>query len=152
MSDFITDLATHRKSLHDGKPGNRPGLSDGYEEIGLLGEIEFGKFSGICPDFTDRPDGDNGYDFVVPMLYTLDVKTFRKAHNLIHEAAKPLLSDIYVLAHHVDGRTELVGWEWRRTLLDAPTRKFHPDGPVNRYIPREKLRPMSELGRRIWRP
>lgn len=148
--DFIADTAARRAELHAGHASSRP-LSEGYEQIGLAGEVAFGMFSGLCPDFSDRPGGDRGVDFVSSLRYTVDVKTARRANNLLHEAGKPIAADIYVLAEYDEGKAELVGWEWGRNLAKAPTRDFG-HGVVSHYIPREKLRPMSELARRLVRP
>jgi hypothetical protein len=147
---IITKHASARAALHAGHASSRP-LSEGYENVGLAGEFEFGRFCGQMPDLSERPAGDKGVDFVVPLLYTVDVKTARKAHSLIHEASKPLAADIYVLAEYgEDDEAKLVGWVWRAALAKADIKDFGHDID-NRYIPREMLRPMEELGRRIWR-
>jgi hypothetical protein len=149
----VTILAKHaeaRAALHAGHASSRP-LSDDYERVGLAGEFAFGRFCGQMPDLFERPAGDKGVDFVLPLLYAVDVKTARKANNLIHEASKPLASDIYVLAEYgEDDEATLVGWAWRRQLAEAPVKDFG-HGIKNRYIPRASLRAMEELGQRIWR-
>ena len=150
MSDFIATTAARRSSLHASHASSRP-LSEGYEEVGLRGEVAFGQFCGQCPDFADRPSGDKGVDFFVPLIYTIDVKTARKAANLIHEAGRPMPADIYVLAEAADdGAVNLVGWEWRQRLEAAPQRDFGK-GIVNHFIPRDKLRSMDALAARLWR-
>lgn len=149
MTTFLATEAERRASLHASHASSRP-LSDGYEEIGLRGEVAFGQFSGICPDFSDRPGGDRGIDFVVPLLYTVDVKSARKAHYLLHEAGREMPADIYVLAEVIDGKASLVGWEWKSRLERAPARDFG-HGIINHHIARDHLRPMDELGRRLWR-
>lgn len=150
MNSFIASTASRRATLHADHASSRP-LSDGYEEIGLLGEVAFGQFCGLCPDFSDRPGGDKGVDFVVPLLYTVDVKTARTATWLLHEAGKPLVADIYVLAEVVDGGAVLVGWEWGKNLASAPTADKGKRGIVSHYIPRSQLRPMDDLAERLWR-
>jgi len=147
---LLTKHAAAREALHAGHASSRP-LSEGYERVGLAGEFAFGRFCGQMPDLSERPAGDKGVDFVVPLLYTVDVKTARKAHNLIHEASKPLAADIYVLAEYgEDDEATLVGWAWRKQLAAAPVRDFG-HGIENRYIARENLRSMEELGPRVWR-
>jgi hypothetical protein len=146
---FIAKYADARAALHAGHASSRP-LSEGYENVGLAGEFAFGRFCGQMPDLSERPAGDQGVDFVIPLLYTVDVKTARKANNLIHEASKPLTADIYVLAEHIGDDARLLGWAWRSTLAAAPVKDFG-HGIDNRYIPRENLRAMEELGQRIWR-
>ncbi len=145
---MIEAIASHRMALHEGHTSSRP-LSEGYESVGLHGEFAFGEFCGVMPDISDRPSGDAGVDFVVPMLFTVDVKTARKANNLIHEAGKPL-ADIYVLAEFVDNKATLVGWEWGSKLAAAPVRDFGY-GVQSHYIPREQLKPLSTLACRLWR-
>jgi hypothetical protein len=146
---FIAKYADARAALHAGHASSRP-LSEDYENVGLAGEFAFGRFCGQMPDLSERPAGDQGVDFVIPLLYTVDVKTARKANNLIHEASKPLTADIYVLAEHSGDDARLLGWAWRSTLAAAPVKDFG-HGIDNRYIPRENLRAMEELGQRIWR-
>jgi hypothetical protein len=147
---LIVNIAERRAAIHAGHASSRP-LSDGYENVGLAGEVAFGMFCGQCPDFSERPGGDKGIDFVVPLLYTVDVKTARNAGNLIHEAGKKMPADIYVLAEYgEDGAASLVGWEWRQRLMAAPTKDFGY-GIVNHYIQRTALRPMGDMARRIWK-
>jgi hypothetical protein len=148
--NHLTKHAAARAALHAGHASSRP-LSDGYERVGLAGEFEFGRLCGQMPDLSERPAGDKGVDFVVPLLYTVDVKTARKARNLIHEASKPLAADIYVLAEcGEDGEATLLGWVWRAALAKAGVRDFG-HGIDNRFVPREMLRPMSDLAARVWR-
>lgn len=147
---LIESIALDREQLHATTPSSRP-LSDGYESVGLHGEFAFGTFSGQMPDITERPKGDAGVDFVVPILFTVDVKTARKAFNLIHETGKPF-ADIYVLAEYDDhtSSAKLIGWEFGSRLASSPTRDFGY-GILNHYIPRDSLRSMASLGQRIWR-
>lgn len=147
---FIAKYADARATLHAGHASSRP-LSAAYENVGLAGEFAFGRFCGQMPDLATRPAGDQGVDFVIPLLYSVDVKTARKAHNLIHEASKPLAADIYVLAEYgEDDEATLLGWAWKRQLAAAAVKDFGY-GIENRYIVRENLRAMEELGARIWR-
>jgi hypothetical protein len=148
--DAIHSLATRRAAIHDGHNSSRP-LSEGYEDVGMAGEFAFGHFCGLMPDIGERPDGDGGVDFVVPLLFTVDVKTARKAFNLIHEHGKPF-ADLFVLAEYFDGTrsASLVGWEYGKRLAAAPVRDFGY-GVLNHYIPREELRPMDELAARLRR-
>lgn len=148
---IIETLAARRTALHaDRAESSRP-LSDDFDEIGLAGEVAFGTFSGLCPDFSDRPKGDDGYDFKVPLLYRVEVRSTKPGRNLIHREDKPLAADIYVLAE-VDGdRTTLVGWCWRKTLAEAEVRVLQDGGPPSHFVPRNALRPMGELEERLWK-
>lgn len=141
-------MADERHDLHKEHPTSRP-LSDGYEEVGLAGEVAFGQFCGLCPDFELKPKGDNGVDFTVAIKMTVDVKTARKAGNLIHEEGKGF-ADIYVLAEFSDETRKalLVGWELGRVLKAAPVKDFGY-GVLNHYIPRAQLRSMETLGSRL---
>lgn len=142
-------VAERRHALHVDHASSRP-LSPDYEFVGLAGEVAFGIEIGMMPNFDEKPDGDGGIDFTVPLLFTVDVRTARKAGYLIHEEGKPLRADIYVLAEFDDdaGRAKLVGWEWANALVKAPTRDFGY-GIINHYIHRKKLRPMESLTSRV---
>ena len=143
-------VAAQRGTLHREHASSRP-LSEGYELVGLVGEAEFSRVAQMPMDLTRRPGGDGRVDFVVPLRFTVDVKTFRNPGNLIQEIGK-VSADIYVLAKYHDDsrRAELLGWEWGSALVKAPTRDFGY-GIVTHYIAREELRPMSSLLERIMR-
>ena len=148
---LIESLAARRSALHSGRSESSRPLSDDFEEVGLAGEIAFGEFSGICPDLSDKPEGDAGHDFRVPLLYTVDVKATKPGRNLVHRADRPMKADIYVLAEIDGDSATLVGWCSKKTLAAADVRVLQPGGPRNHFVPRENLRPMAELEERIWR-
>ena len=137
-----------RNSLHDGQKSQRI-LSENHNAVGMAGEFAFGEFSGFWPDTSDRVDGDGGIDFVIPLKFTVDVKTARKAIHLIHEQGKEF-ADIFVLAEYSDEKNtaKLLGWEFGSVLKKAPTKDFGY-GVINHYIHRSKLRPMQELKERL---
>lgn len=142
---YADRLADERHQLHEDHPTHRP-LSDGYERVGLAGEIAFSKATGMACDLERRPGGDSGRDFRIYLSHSVDVKTARKPYNLLLEKGTEKLADIYVLArYHDDGEVSFVGWEWGVKLARQPTKKFHDDGPENHYIPATELRPMDEL-------
>ena len=140
----IRAIAKRRHDIHKNHASSRP-LSKDYELVGLSGEIAFGKFSGLTPDLSERPEGDKGVDFTTPNGMTIDVKTARKAFNLIHEEGKVFV-DIYVLAQYADKteKADLLGWEYGHALKDAPKRDFGY-GIINHYIHKDKLRPMQDI-------
>ena len=146
---LIRQEADAHERLHANHSSRK--LSDDYEAIGMLGEWEFAKATGIFPDLSERIDGDAGVDFIIPLTFTVDVKTARKAYHLIHEAGRSF-ADIYVLAEHDDqtGQTRLVGWEFGTILKRAPVRDFGY-GIENHYIHRDNLRSMQELIERMAR-
>lgn len=148
LFSWVERQAANRQLQHR-ELGSR-GDGDIHEVMGMIGEIEFGKFSGLCPDFDLKPKGDDGVDFVVPLNFTLDVKTFRNAQNLLHRKGKPF-ADIYVLAEYSEATDEatLIGWEWGAALARVPVRCFGVEDIHNHYIHRDRLRPMSDLKRRL---
>ncbi len=147
-ADILRDEAEDRHQSHKDHASSRP-LSKDYELIGLLGEAKFGELSGLMPDLERKLGGDKGIDFVVPLRFSVDVKTARKAFHLIHEQGKPV-ADIYVLASYDDDtkKASLIGWEWGARLKQAPVRDFGY-GIMNHYIRADQLKPMSELKKRM---
>jgi hypothetical protein len=148
LVDYARAIAAERNDLHSSHKSSRP-LSENYEVVGLSGEFEFGRLVGLMPDLSQRPEGDKGVDFIVSMPLSVDVKTARKALNLIHERGKPF-ADIYVLAEFDEQRQRatIVGWAYGTTLKSAPSKDFGY-GVINHYIPRESLRPICELVNRL---
>lgn len=136
--------ADDRHDAHRDHATSRP-LSINYELVGLVGESKFGELCNQMPDLERRLDGDKGIDFIVPLKFSVDVKTARNAFNLIHEQGKNF-ADIYVLASYDDDTKDatLLGWEWGAVLKRAPVKDFGY-GIMNHYIPAEQLRPMKEL-------
>jgi hypothetical protein len=147
----IKKLAHDRHKLHEGHASSRP-LSDDYELIGFCGEYAFHNVAALMADWTRRPGGDNGVDFQVGRL-SIDVKTAKKANNLILEEGKDC-ADIIVLAGMMADyqtnkgerfvRVKFHGWERKEKILAAPTKDFGY-GIINHYIPKEDLRPFPEL-------
>lgn len=143
-------FAEDRTPQHNNHQSQRV-LSTNHDDVGLAGEFAFGEFSGLWPDTSLHPSGDNGIDFRVPLVFTVDVKTARKPLNLIHEEGKPFV-DIYVLAGFDDDTRKawLIGWEWGSVLKNAPTGDFG-HGVINHFIAAEQLRTMDELSARLLR-
>jgi hypothetical protein len=140
----VAEVAKRRHELHKHHATSRP-LSEDYELVGLAGEVEFGRLTCLEPDFSDRPEGDNGCDFTLPDGREVDVKTARKAYNLIHEVGKRFV-DIYVLARYDDATetASLIGWETGRSLSESPSRDFG-HGVINHYIDAIDLKRMADL-------
>ncbi len=104
-----------------------------------------------------RPAGDRGVDFRVFFqfdgkiaAYPVDIKTARKAFNLIVESGKVDDRTIYVLAQYENAadNASLIGWEWGAAIKKAPVRDFGY-GILSHYIHRNSLRPMEELKQRL---
>jgi len=150
MGNLLRPEADARHRLHQDQDSHRP-LSDDYELVGLVGEFEWGQFTGITMDMTRRPEGDGGVDSFIYVRYSVDVKTARKPFNLIHEKGKPF-ADIFVLAGYSDEteKATLLGWHWGKALAKAPVREFG-HGVLNHYIAASELHPLSELEKRMLR-
>ena len=138
----IFEIARQRSDTHKDHASQRV-LSEDYNVVGISGEAAFAEDFSLEVDKSIKPSGDNGIDFLLPLYFTVDVKTAKKAYNLLLEEGK-VLSDIYVLADYNEGDTFLVGWEWGKILKQAPTKDFGY-GVINHYISAEELRPMREL-------
>ena len=143
MSIELRRIASEREELHKNHATSRP-LSKDYEYIGLKGEDKFAEEFGMDIDRELRPEGDGGKDFP-SHLGIVDVKTARKAYNLIVEEKK-VVSDIYVLAKYTDetDEVELLGWAYKNEVLEAPVRDFGY-GIINHYIPKQELKHIQEL-------
>ena len=133
-----------REKIHENNATSRP-LSEGYEHVGVAGDLALSQLTGLAPDLSIRPDGDGGIDSLMFIRYTVNVHTARKPYNLIHEQGKPM-ADIIVLASYDDDTqsSELLGWEWGKVLEKCPVKDFG-FGVLNHYKHASGLRPMSEL-------
>jgi hypothetical protein len=136
------ELAARRARLHQGHASSRP-LSEGHEHVGLAGERHFASLTGLPLDTTDRPAGDGGTDFILPL--GVDVKTARKPSNLIVVEGK-VRADIYVLFAYRDDldATSPVGWAWGNDVRRAPIREFTP-GIRSHAIPAAELRDPASI-------
>jgi len=145
VDDLAMQAAVSRTKLHASHRSQRQ-LSDGYDHVGMAGELAFGKAFGLMPDFDSLASGDKGVDFVLPLALTVDVKTFRKPRNLVHEVGKPF-ADLYVLAQYndEDGSSRLLGWATGWDLAQAPTMTLPGHSVLNHCIPASELRPMEHL-------
>lgn len=150
VEELLRIEAEERSKLHANHASRRP-LSDDYDLLGLAGEAEFQRTFHVPLDLNRRPSGDGRVDFIVPLRFTLNVKTARKPFYLIEEQGK-VACDLYVLAQYFDDtrKAELLGWEWGQVLARAPVRDFG-HGIINHFIPRDQLKSMAELRKRIMR-
>ena len=147
-SENLKRIAQEREFLHRNHKSSRP-LSLNYEYIGLKGEAKFAEEFGMLVDTNARPAGDKGTDFS-SVIGSIDIKTARKAWNLIVEEGK-VLSEVYVLAKYTDqtDEIELLGWEYKDKILNSPKIDFGY-GIINHYISSKKLKPMSHLKNAIF--
>tara|TARA_B100000676_G_scaffold31174_1_gene29356 strand:+ start:355 stop:834 length:480 start_codon:yes stop_codon:yes gene_type:complete len=141
--DKLKKIAKEREDVHQNHASSRP-LSKDYEYIGLVGESEFANQFNFKLDQELRPSGDGGRDFNSP-LGLIDVKTARKAFNLIVEEGK-VDSDIYVLAqyHEKTESASLLGWAYKKEVLEAPRKDFGYK-IINHYINKRNLRTIDSL-------
>ena len=143
MTNDLRKIAADRERLHKNHASSRP-LSKDYEYIGLKGEEEFGKEFNLELDDKLRPEGDGGRDFP-SKIGIIDVKTARKAYNLIVERDK-VVSDVYVLAMYIDHEdsAKLLGWATSKEVLKAPAKDFGYC-IINHYIPKNDLHSIEDL-------
>jgi len=90
------NYSTNKKKGHFGKGClNTKGDPHAVERIGLLAEMAFGKATGLIPDLSYKPKGDN-YDFKVGKM-TLDIKaSFTKSGKNLIKTNSPMKSMVYV--------------------------------------------------------
>lgn len=138
----LLQIAQQRSGTHVGHKSQRI-LSDDYNLVGVCGEDAFADEFDLEIDDSIRPSGDKGVDFILNLPFTVDVKTAKLPYNLLLEVGKPVV-DIYVLADYNKSNSILLGWEWGKTLAQAPSKDFGY-GVINHYIPAEDLRPISTL-------
>ena len=143
---ILTLVADARHNLHRNHATSRP-LSENYERVGLEGEYEcacYLRWHGIMVevDTASRPGGDGRADFRVGGV-TVDVKTARKAYNLLREAEKPH-ADILVLAAYKNDRATLLGWEYDEAMVACPSKDFGY-GIVNHYMAAHELKSIGLL-------
>jgi hypothetical protein len=139
------ELAIDRMLAHEDQYSSRP-LSEDYEAIGIFGEIEFACQFGLTIDRALRIDGDDGIDFRTKRG-TVDVKTARKAINLIVEESKVYkCADILVLCQFngFTRQAELIGWQYKDAIKNAQSKDFGY-GVINKFITKENLNPMDAL-------
>lgn len=158
MREIISSVAASRETMHKFDASGRQ-LTRHTHQTGLRGEFAFGELVGLYPDTSLRRRGDNGVDFVVPLLMNVDVKT-RKARPgglaetfLLVEESKAD-ADIYVLAilSQDESSCECVGWIMQREAVSYPVGDLGT-GVRNHQIPALDLLPMSSLVSRVakWR-
>jgi hypothetical protein len=142
--------AAARHELHKDHPTHRP-LSDDYELVGLRGEEKLSRVFGVPMDMMRRPNGDGGIDNVLRLNvrdgcqdFVVDVKTAKIPRHLLVEVGKVRPRTIYILAGYSGDAADLLGWQWGRVVLQAPTGDFGY-GVVSHFIPAGELRKIEEL-------
>ena len=137
----LKEIADQRHNLHKNHASSRP-LSEDYEYIGLIGEGKFELTYGYAMDLEQRPGGDSRVDFHTP-LATIDVKTARKAYNLLREVGKPH-AELLILAEYLPDTDDVrfLGWEWDCNMIQCPSKDFGY-GIINHYKHWSELKRME---------
>jgi hypothetical protein len=146
-----TEIANKWYKLHKSKKNLTPRFYDDpliENRIGVAGELAFGHKYEIMDYWNgleEKPYGDEGDDFDVPHLGTIDVKTARKPFHLLSKKGKTN-SDYYVLAKYInDNEIHFIGWAHGYSLLEVEPRDVGGYGLISHYIHNSKLLPMGEL-------
>jgi hypothetical protein len=122
-----------------------------HNVTGLVGEVGFSLEFGVPVDWSDRPAGDDGNDFIVGRC-TIDVKAARIPKYLFLPVKARNHSSLYVLAGWYPDRmaVHLLGWALLAELLVAP-RQVTKYGVVNHQIVAKELRDIEDLLAKIRR-
>ena len=150
-SDWLRGEATaRRQSMRDNGKVERWSANGDREFIGMTGEKEFSQASGLPMKFL-RGVSDEGWDFVIPFRYTLDVKTTTLVPAELLVPCDKVTAHIYVLAGYISQTNDaiLLGWQWGTVVKRAPTKQM-PSG-INHVIDIDGLYEMHELLDRIMR-
>lgn len=145
VDEWLHEEAEARGAAHGDR---RRGIVKDRDFVGLMGEVEFGEKAHQPVDFRRLREGDNGIDFIVPLRFSVDVKASRLPELLV--PVGKVKADIYVLALYDNAtrRAELVGWESKGVIRQAPFKDYGYG--INHCLPLP-LRPMSQLLGRIMR-
>lgn len=142
IDDLAKMLGNKRTEMQNGSPSQRL-LVDGSDHIGFMGEMLFALRYGLRMNLDPIPGGDPGYDFTIPLNFTVDIKTTKTLGNLLVEKGK-VKADIYVM-YYFDGKEYTpIGWEWGKVIEQVPPKDFGK-GVINHFISHDKLKPMSIL-------
>ena len=124
-------------------------------EIGLRGELEFAQMFNVCPNLKLKRRGDSGIDFVIPLQFSIDVKTakYRELGNDLlvtvrndEGRSKPDIYVLYVLSQD-ESYLECRGWQWR-TFVEKQRSYDTGRGLINYVVWAKDLKPISELEKR----
>lgn len=148
LADYNKEEADKRTAEHADRPPYMR-LSEDNDLVGIAGELEFGRLVGQAPTFALKGRGDGGRDFWIAVLYSVDVKTYRKPGHILAKADGRAFCDLYVLAGYDDAtrRATLLGWTTGKKLAAAPVKPWSNganDKPAH-YIARGELRDMEEF-------
>ncbi len=149
--DTLQQALTEARRRHADKANYQStrNLTESPHEVGMYGEEEFSRVSGLPMDLTDRREGDGGRDFTIHLesgSYGLNVKTAQHSPPWLMCECKKLHEDfIYVLAHKRGHFAHLIGWEWGRVLGQSEPGDYARTGMVNYRLVPEQLRPIKDL-------
>jgi hypothetical protein len=138
-----------RRKIHEAN-GTRRLFEDGTTEdrLGAKAELAFSKMTGIPMDKSLYLHGDGCKDFVFDLngrKISVDVKGARNAKWLLGKVGfEDRYASVFVQAEVTDCEVLFLGWERRKTLIDAPLRETKP-GFTNHWIEVDRLQPMLSL-------
>lgn len=157
MGSAAEEAAIVQRGLGNERRASQNGRrwSNHRERVGIISEREMAHAFGREPDLTSKPGGDGGVDMWLPVdlylplrvMYPIDAKGAQSAPFLLVDVGKVRMSTIYMLVE-VDveaDKGKIIGWEWGRIVMRAPTRNWCNNGVWVHFIRAEKLRPLQEL-------
>jgi len=122
----IAELAARRSAPH---PNSKHWHANSKQacESGFGGEVVFARMFGLPLDLfamTDRPGGDDGIDFEVPLIgrakpLTIDVKTATSDPwtLLVNQRTLRYNAELFVCMAHMPHGYRCMGWAWRSDVL-----------------------------------
>ena len=139
-------VAKMRKEASKG-PNTRTFVPDN-DVTGACGEIAFANWMSVPWDWRNKPQGDDGIDFVIGD-YTIDVKSTKGGPDrrlMVVEGQVKAAIYVLVLRSPVDPSVvALAGWERQDKIIATPPEKWKKFVFPNHMIPAVELQPMEEL-------
>ena len=121
----------------------KPGQNRLQHFIGAKGEIAFAKCFGLTVEMIQKPEGDNGVDFILDGR-SIDVKTTEHQYPKLIMRKNKIRSDVYVLAHSKGNKVVLMGWIKKNTFIDNHKTLIGVQGSPW-YVTNECLNPITTL-------
>ena len=139
-------VAKMRKDASKG-PNTRTFVPDN-DITGACGEIAFANYMGVPWDWRNKPQGDDGIDFVIGDC-TIDVKSTKGGPDRrLMVVEGQVKADIYVLVLRSPSDSSVValaGWEEQENIIATPPEKWKDFVFPNHMIKALRLQPMEEL-------
>ncbi len=122
---------------------NKPGQNRLQHFIGAKGEIAFARLFGLEVEMIQKPEGDDGVDFILDGR-SIDVKTTEHQYPKLIMRKNKIRSDVYVLAHSKGNKVTLMGWIKKNTFIDNHKTLIGVEGSPW-YVTNEMLKPITTL-------